>query len=67
MTADQWNERHPVGTPVRAWPGSRDDSPMITRTRSIAWTLGHGVSVVSVAGHAGGIALTHIEPIHEGE
>jgi hypothetical protein len=60
--ADQWNAAHPVGTPVHAWPIHRGDPPMITRTRTPAWTLGHGAAVVSVEGYAGGISLTHIEP-----
>jgi len=60
-TADQWNAAHPVGTPVLAWPASRDDEPMTTRTRTPAWTLGHGTAVVSVEGYTGGISLGHIE------
>lgn len=62
MTADDWNATHPVGTPVLAWPGVREDEPLATRTRTPAWTLGHGAAVVSVEGYAGGIALTHVEP-----
>ncbi|OPC84167.1 hypothetical protein B4N89_27465 [Embleya scabrispora] len=61
-TAGQWNALHPVGTPVHAWPGCRDAEPMTTRTRTPAWTLGHGAPVVSVEGYPGGISLTHIEP-----
>jgi hypothetical protein len=60
-TADQWNAAHPVGTPVLAWPATRDDPPMATRTRTPAWTLGHGDVVVSVEGYTGGIRLAHIE------
>jgi hypothetical protein len=61
ITADQWNAAHPVGTPVLAWPGFLDDEPLSTRTRTPAWTLGHGDVVVSVDGYAGGIVLDHIE------
>jgi hypothetical protein len=61
-TADQWNAAHPIGTPVHAWPATRNDKPMATRTRTSAWTLGHGEAVVSVEGYAGGIRLAHIEP-----
>lgn len=60
--ADRWNTRYPVGTPVDAYPGARWDEPLRTRTRTPAWRLGHGDSVVSVDGYAGGIALTHIDP-----
>lgn len=62
LTAEQWNTRYPVGTPVVAYPGTRDDEPLTTRTRNPAWTLGHGAAVVSVEGYTGGIALTHIDP-----
>lgn len=58
-----WSAVHPVGTPVLAWPGTRDDEPFVTCTRTPAWTLGHGAAVVSVEGRAGGIALTHIQLI----
>ncbi|MGW4663216.1 hypothetical protein [Streptosporangium sandarakinum] len=63
MTADDWNAAHPIGTPVLAWPGTREFEPLKTHTRTPAWTLGHGAAVVSVEGYAGGIALTHIEPV----
>lgn len=61
--ADRWNAAYPVGTPVRAWPWTRTDEPTLTRTRTPAWRLGHGDSVVSVDGHAGGIHLTHVEAL----
>jgi hypothetical protein len=62
IDADRWNARYPVGTQVLAWPGTRADKPLHTRTRTPAWRLGHGDSVVSVDDYAGGIALTHVEP-----
>ena len=67
--ASEFNARYSVGTPVVAYPGFRpEDTPntvnrLITRTRSEAWNIGSGASVVMVDGHAGGIALSHIEPI----
>ncbi|MFE4334052.1 hypothetical protein ACFRQM_32960 [Streptomyces sp. NPDC056831] len=63
MTADEWNRRYPVGTPVLAYPGTRDNEPLDTVTRTPAWTLGHGAAVVSVEGAGGGICLTHVDPI----
>lgn len=69
MTADDWNARYPIGTPVIAYPGARPehatgaDTRLETVTRTAAWTLGHGAAVVAVEGYAGGIALTHIDPI----
>jgi hypothetical protein len=63
IDADRWNARYPVGTPVAAYPWVRADEPLRTRTRTPAWRLGHGDSVVSVDGHAGGIHLTHVDPL----
>lgn len=59
MTADEFNTAHPVGTPVIAFPGTREGRGILTRTRTPAWNLDNHV-VVSVEGYAGGIALTHI-------
>lgn len=61
--ADLFNHRYPVGTPVHAYPGTRDDKPLETRTRTEAWLLGDGTPVVSVEGYAGGIALSHIDVV----
>ncbi|MBV6697480.1 hypothetical protein KV557_10120 [Kitasatospora aureofaciens] len=71
LTAEQWNERYLVGTPVTAYPGIRPEyaaqigstsCPRLeTRTRSHAWNLGHGTPVVAVDGYAGGIDLDHID------
>lgn len=58
---DAWNARYPVGTPVRYWPGAREGEGELTHTRSIAWLV-CGTPCVAVKGHAGGIALTHVEP-----
>ncbi|MFE2407042.1 hypothetical protein ACFXDE_01725 [Kitasatospora sp. NPDC059408] len=71
LTAEQWNTAHPVGTFVTAYPGVRpefaaeigitDYQRLETRTRSLAWNLGHGEPVVAVEGYAGGISLEHID------
>lgn len=60
--ADRWNARYGIGTPVTAYPHARTDEPLRTRTRTPAWRIGDGASVVSVDGYAGGIALTHVDP-----
>ncbi|MGW6912515.1 hypothetical protein ACWGB8_01635 [Kitasatospora sp. NPDC054939] len=71
LTAEQWNDRYPPGTPVTAYPGLRPEHPAFaefkskrlqTRTRSRAWALGHGEPVVLVDGYAGGISLEHVDP-----
>lgn len=66
MTAEEWNSAYPVGTAVTAYPLTRDDEPLYTRTRSQAWTLGHGAPVVAVEGYVGGIHLTHVDVIEYG-
>jgi len=63
LTAEEFNSRHPVGTRVVAYPGTRGESGITTHTRTPAWTLGHGAAVVAVEGVVGGIALTHIDVI----
>jgi len=67
MNAEQFNARYPVGTPVVAYPGARDDEGLITRTRTPAWNLGHGAPVVSVDDYAGGICFTHVDVLTEAE
>lgn len=59
--ASDWTREHPAGTPVLAWPGVREDEPLRTRTRSSAWVIGVDDVVVQVEGHAGGIAITHVD------
>jgi UDP-N-acetylmuramoylalanine-D-glutamate ligase len=70
LTAEQWNNLHPVGTSVIAYPGVRPEHPaysalnsrrLETVTRSRAWNLGHGAPVVAVVGHSGGICLSHVD------
>jgi hypothetical protein len=76
LTAAEWNQLHPIGTPVIAYPGFRPEyaakygiefTRLYTRTRSEAWTLSHGEPVVKVEGYAGGISLEHIDLIAQQE
>jgi hypothetical protein len=61
-SVDRWNRDCPVGTPVRAWPGTLGGGRYLdTSTRTRAWLLGGHTAVVSVDGYAGGIALTHVQ------
>jgi hypothetical protein len=71
VTADEFNARYPVGTPVLAYPGARPEhdpsgEQLITRTRSNAQLIG-GTAVVWVDGHGAYIALTHVDPVTEEE
>lgn len=63
VTAERWNDLIPVGYRVRYWPGEKVGDGHESVTRSRAWTLGDGTPVVKVAGYAGGIILTHVDPL----
>lgn len=62
--AAEFNDRYPVGTKVRYWPGLREGEGIEGHTRSIAWEV-CGTAVVKCTGRAGGIALSHVEPVPE--
>jgi hypothetical protein len=59
-----FNAANPVGTLVNFWPGDRREDAWTARTRTPAWYMGR-FPVVSVEGYAGGISLTHVQPVHE--
>lgn len=61
LTAEGFNARHPVGTPVLFWPGAKTGTGRKSKTRTPAWAMNVNDAVVSVEGYPGGIALTHIE------
>jgi hypothetical protein len=64
MNAEEFNAKHPVGTAVRYWnvlPPDPAFPPVETRTRTKAWTLGHGQPVVSIEGRTGGVDIEHLE------
>lgn len=56
-----WNENWPIGTGVVLVDdlGERAE----TKTRSMAWPLGHGEAVVMVEGRSGGYMLDRITPL----
>ncbi len=58
---ESWNTLHPVGTPVRYWPGFRVGEGIASKTRTRASVLSGHTAVVWVEGHPACIALTHIE------
>ncbi|MFC0626123.1 hypothetical protein [Kribbella deserti] len=61
-----WNTANPIGTRVLFWPAFKDEPGRESVTRSAAWVLSSGAAVVLVDGYAGGIALTHVEPVQAG-
>jgi hypothetical protein len=58
--AERWNANHPVGTPVRYWPWTREGEGIVSCTRSRAAVMCDHASVW-VEGRAGSIALSHVE------
>ena len=58
-TAGDWNTLHKVGIRVRVTLDS--GALWFTRTRSEAWTLGHGQPVVMLEGKSGGYDLARVE------
>jgi hypothetical protein len=63
---DTWNERVPVGSPVR-WRGIGEGDGMVTRTTSQAESLGDGTPVVWLEGVGSRVALMFLELISEEE
>lgn len=61
MDAKEFNEWYPVGTAVILTDDFGKEHQ--TNTRSPAWELGHGDSVVSVDGRSGGYDLDRIKAL----
>lgn len=64
MSAAEFNAKFPVGTEFDYYSvrGGREVcEPFQTKTRSEAWTLGHGAVVVACDGKAGGLDITHLK------
>lgn len=53
----EFNQRVPVGTPVRYYPVQGERDFIESKTRSVAWTLGHGALVVAIEGRTGGVLV----------
>lgn len=65
ISAKEFNEKFPIGTPVVYYPihpevGPEGEFHIKTKTRSIAWELGHGEPVVKIEGRTGGVILSHL-------
>jgi len=60
MTSTEWNERYPVGTPIRYRRTAR--TFVETFTNTAAWTPPHGSALVGLAGGRV-VSLGSIEPV----
>ena len=59
MKAQEWNDKYPRGQSI--YLTEDDGSITATQTKSGAWELGSGQSVVKVTGRTGGYSLDRIE------
>jgi hypothetical protein len=62
MTAQQFNEKYPIGTPftyfsIKGMPSTAKD----VETTSDAWEIGGGDAIVKVSGVSGGVSVEHLE------
>lgn len=55
---NDWNEKYPVGTPVRVMRDMGDT--LTTKTSSEAWLLGGHTAVIQVEGISGSYALDRV-------
>ena len=59
---DQFNEKYPVGTPIRLVNCDEAERVGETVTRTPAWLAACG-ALVSIEGRTGGFGLHHVKPI----
>lgn len=59
MKAEEFNEAFPVGSDVIYTDDFGKEHK--TKTRSVAWALGHGDVVVSIEGKSGGYDIKRIK------
>lgn len=59
-TADRFNEKHPVGSTIRAHPGSREAPTVEMKIIAPGAYVSGQTPVVQVSGGYGRIALSHV-------
>lgn len=60
---DDWNQKHPIGTPVTRYALIDPlGDPTETTTRSEAWVMGGHSAMVMVTGVSGGVCLESVVP-----
>ena len=65
MNAQEWNKQFPIGTAVLYHPIIGEPECEESKTRSEAWELGHGESVVKIEGRTGGVCLDAVKPLSD--
>lgn len=63
--ATVFNEKYPVGTAVRYWPGQRHGKGCESKTRTRATIIGNHTAVVWLEDHSACVALSHVQPIED--
>lgn len=63
MDAETFNAMYPVRTPVRVFPNTRKDGSRITRTRTRAVQVQHGLAVVHVDGIRCGLDTRYVDTL----
>ncbi|WP_406227453.1 hypothetical protein [Streptomyces anthocyanicus] len=63
MDAETFNSLYVVGTPVRVFPNLCEDGSRITRTRTRAVQVQHGLAVVHVDGIRCGFDTRYVDPL----
>lgn len=58
-----FNREHRVGAHVQYWTGVREGRGKFSTTRQVAELSTAGIPVVWIAGQAGYVALSHVEPV----
>lgn len=59
-TCDEWNARHPIGTPIRYWEVLPFGPIFDTTTRGEAFAAASGDPVVMLTGKSGFVSIFHI-------
>jgi hypothetical protein len=67
MTAQEFTQQFPIGTPVDYTPIIGGTERKRTRIRSGAWPLGHGDVVVMVEGVIGGVTIEALSVVDEAQ
>lgn len=67
--AERWNEKNPIGTPVKRYlfTNPRSDEAGNTKTRSKAWVMGGHSVVVLVDGVSGAVDIDCLQPLESEE
>jgi hypothetical protein len=64
LSIDQFNAKYPVGSKFVYYPIKGDlDGWFRVETRSEAWALGHGATVVLVTNVTGCVDIRHLKPL----